>query len=163
MSAQFFQSDNKQNNQYLKCADLLVRGNLTVPDGSATFKNLGTTPDGSLTAQGSIFVGAMPTPYVQATSRTTTVTTANEYAFMVNTDTSSIAGHTSVLFRIDNTHVQPNSHIILTAQLPVAGLIYSVAEVTHNYLQVQCSNVTANAITASPRIAIRILDASAPA
>ena len=163
MSALFFQSDTKQNNQYLKCADLLVRGNLTVPDGSATFKQLGTPSDGSITLPGKITVGAMPVPYTQETDRSTAVDTGSDHAFMINTANPSLAAHSSAIFEVNNTNATPNSHVLLTCQTTINGLIYNVCEVGSNVVKVQCSNVSAFAVETSSRIALRILDASAPA
>jgi len=161
MSLQLLQSTVPQTSQSIKCQDVVVRGNLTVPDGSSSFKHLGVSSAGSATLPGEISFGSMPaTPYEQDTDRSTAVSTGDEYVFMINTNSASLAAHTSANFAVHNTKSTPNAHILLTQQTNNAGLIYNVAETDNGHFFVQVSNVSAGAITTSCRIGIRIFSAS---
>jgi hypothetical protein len=164
MSLQLLQSTVPQTSQSIRCHDAIVRGNLTVPNGSATFKQLGIAGEGSITLPAEISVGTMPSaPYEQATDRTTTVTSQNEYVFMINTNSTSLAAHTSATFFVHNTRVTVNSHILLTQQSNAPGLVYNIAEIDAGGFRVQVSNVSASAITDASRIGIRIFSSAVTA
>ena len=159
MSIQLLQSNTPQvAAQSIKVHDIIVRNNLTCHNGNGTFKTLGV--DDSIAVRGKLDLGSMPsTPYPQ-TTRTTTVATQNEYSFMINTATDSLAAHTSVVFSVNNTNVNHESHILITPQTEAAGIVYSVAECTDNVFKVQVSNVTANALTTSSRLGVRLFAGS---
>ena len=161
MSIQLLQSNTPQvYAQSIKVHDILIRNNLTCSNGAAVFKNLGVPVAGSISCPGEMSFGTMPsTPYAQAT-RSTAVDTQNEYSFMINAATESIAAHTSVVFNVNNTHVNANSHILITPQTEAAGIVYSVAECGSNFFKVQATNTTAGALTTGSRLGVRLFAAS---
>ena len=161
MSLQLLQSTTPQVNQTIRVHDCIVRNNLTVPNGSATFKQLGISGQGSVTFPAEISVGSMPAaPYEQATDRSTAVSTGDEYVFMINTNAASLAAHTSANFAVHNTKSTPNAHILLTQQTNNAGLVYNIAETDNGHFFVQVSNVSTGAITTSCRLGIRIFSST---
>jgi len=102
MSAQFFQSDTRQNNQYIKCEDLTIRGVCEYEDTGAT------------TMSGKITYPAMPV-YTQLTSTTATVSISGaEQQFIVDTYAAgSIPAGTSVTFNVNSASIVLNKTIVV--------------------------------------------------
>tara|TARA_R110002126_G_scaffold175449_1_gene324108 strand:- start:503 stop:961 length:459 start_codon:yes stop_codon:yes gene_type:complete len=101
MSARIFQSDTRQNNQYIKCEDLTVRGVCELED------------TGSIPTAGKITLPALTT-FQQATSTGTNITiTGNPQQFIVETFDGSIAAGASAVFQVFNTSIVADKTLVL--------------------------------------------------
>ena len=101
MSARIFQSDTRQDNQYIKCEDLTVRGVCELED------------TGTISTAGKITLPAL-TVFQQATSTGTNVTaTGNPQQFIVQTFDGSIAAGASATFSVFNTSCVADKTLVL--------------------------------------------------
>ena len=144
MSARFFQSDTPQENQYIKCNDLTVRGSVVANESVAVAK--GISLNGALSFEdntdpavsGQIYFPAM-TVYTQGTSQTTAVTiTGAEQQFIVDCfDTASIPAGTAISFNIFNTSVITSKTIVLCSAMGSASALTDV----NNFVSISGSGV----------------------
>ena len=120
MSARFFQSDTPQENQYIKCNDLTVRGSVianesvSVAGGITTNAELAFEANSDPAVSGTIRFPAM-TVYTQLTSQTTAVSISGaEQQFIVDCfDTASIPAGTAISFNINNPSIVINKTIVV--------------------------------------------------
>jgi hypothetical protein len=120
MSAQYFQSDTPQQQQFIKCGALTVRGALLANEGIDCAK--GISLNGALSLEdntapavsGTILLPAM-TIYTQLTSQTTAVSVASgDQQFIVDTfATASIPGGSSIVFNVNNPSILLNKTIVV--------------------------------------------------
>ena len=136
MSAQYFQSDTPQEQQFIKCGALTVRGGLlankdvAVQGGISTNGGLFFEPNASDAAvSGTISFPAM-TVYTQLTSQTTTVSISGaEQQFIVDTfDTASIPAGTAVSFAINNASIELNKTIVVCNKMGSTAALTTVID-----------------------------------
>ena len=123
MSAQYFQSDTPQEQQFIKCGALTVRGALVANKDVAVAG--GITTNGSLSFEantdpavsGKIRLPALPAAYSQLTSTTTSVTiTGAEQQFAIDTfATGSIAAGATAAFTVTHSGCVAGKTLVLIA------------------------------------------------
>ena len=122
MSAQYFQSDTPQEQQFIKCGALTVRGalvankNVAVQGGITTNGALSFEDNSDPAVSGTIRLPALPATYSQITSETTTVSISGaEQQFAIETFDGSIAAGASASFQVANGSCVAGKTLVLIA------------------------------------------------
>jgi len=168
MSAQYFQSDTPQEQQFIKCGALTVRGALvankdvTVAGGITTNGELSVEANSDPLISGKIKFPAMNV-YTQLTSQTTTVSIASgDQQFIVDTFAgASIPAGTAVSFAINNPSIELSKTIVVCNKMGSTAALTEVIDFVSitaaGGMTLTRYNYGAGAATGLQRLAFKLL------